>query len=224
MKKISIRQALIDAADETDAGIMRYEMQAVKWAKYIEGEIGSYGGYKLKAKAFHVTGSTIDLPGDCLQVLRLIHGDYEDDITSHYKDTHGVVLYKDPRATLEDVGIAFWAPADVIEIPEMMWEQIIDQLQLILELHGRTVTMIYMATETDPDGYWMVAESHIKAISSYIIYMYSKKKLWNSFTKDKMTRQNDFNMVLMYKEEYSRAIRNARAIDGDETELERRQY
>ena len=85
MKKVSIRQAIVDAIDETDPSANRYEAQMIKWAKYIEREIGSLNAYPRYAKLYEVTGHTIELPDNCLQVLAVIPGDYEDDVNAYYK-------------------------------------------------------------------------------------------------------------------------------------------
>ena len=64
MKRISLRQAIIDAVEETDANLARYPNQSLKWAKYIEREIGSLLGYKIKSKLITLTGYYLDLPDD----------------------------------------------------------------------------------------------------------------------------------------------------------------
>ena len=41
MKRVSIRLATINAIEQSDENLSRYPNQMLKWAKYIEQEIGS---------------------------------------------------------------------------------------------------------------------------------------------------------------------------------------
>ena len=69
MKRVPIRQALINAVEQSEEQLGRYMNQMLKWAKYIEKEIGSLNGYPVKSKAIIVSGSIVDLPDDCYEVI-----------------------------------------------------------------------------------------------------------------------------------------------------------
>lgn len=224
MKKISIKQAIVNAVDETDSSLTRYEVQAMRWARYIEREIGSINAYDFKAKAFEVEGSTMDVPKNCLRVRRIVYGDYENQLHAVYRDIRGTVLEKDERTDLDPVKVSYWAPAEIPYVPDVMWEERVDIIQFVYEMKGRTVTIFYDAIEVDNNGYWMVSENHIKAITDYIIYMFAKKHLWKTIKSDRMLRQGELANIQMMKNEYSSSIRNARALDNEESEFERKQY
>lgn len=224
MKKVSIRQAIIDAVDNTDPSMMRYELQALKWARYIEKEIGSINGYILKANSFIVDGDNMDVPADCVRIRKIIYGDYENELNSIYKNILSPDLMKDERTIDDVVSVKLWMPAEIGFVPDVMWEQRIDKIQFMNEMRGTTITLFYNAMELDEQGYWLVSENHIKAITDYLIYMLSKKYFWRGIKGEKMIRQGDFNNIELLRRTYERSIRNARATDDNESEFERKQY
>ena len=226
MKKANIRQAILDAIDQTDPTLMRYEAQMMKWSKYIEKEIGSVNGYPRAAKLYEVTGSTIILPDDCLQVLRVVAGDYEDDINVYYRTWNDALIQTTTQTEyLDGVDIDWiWKPVDARYINEMFWEQVGNQLNLISTFTEQEITIIYNHLETNDQGYYLVNDSHLDAITKYIIYMFSKKSMWNNFKSAKMLRAGAMEFSRELKRDYHASIRNARAADGKETPFETEQY
>ena len=224
MKRISMRQAFVNAIDETDPTLTRYENQAMKWGKYIEREIGSYSGQRLQAKAYTVEGSVIMLPDNCLHVLEVIHGDFEEQVNKFYQNSFELAVNEDVREINDQVEVKLWSPMDQYVVPRMQWEQFGDQLELTTNMNGRTVTLFFMGIEVDSQNYWMVNQSHVKAITDYMIYMFAKKHLWRSLKSEKMIRQTEIVNLRDLKFIYEASIRNARAQDGNETEYERRRY
>jgi hypothetical protein len=226
MKKVNIRQAFTDAVDQTDPGLIRFEAQMFKWAKYIEKEIGSINGYPRAGKLYTVTGSTIVLPDNCLQVLRVVPGDYEDDINVYYRDINDVLIQTTEQTDyLDEVDIDYvWKPLDGQYISELFWEQIGNELNLVSTFTDQEITVIYNHLEKNDQGYYIVNDSHIDAITKYIVYMFGKKNLWNNFKSAKMIRTGAIEFVRELKRDYNIAIRNSRAEDGAETPFETEQY
>ena len=226
MKKVNIRQAFIDAVDQTDSTLMRFEAQMFKWSKYLEKSIGSINGYPRAGKKYTVTGSTIVLPDDCLQVLRVVPGDYEEDINIYYRTINDVLVQRTTQTDYLD-GIdldLLWKPLEGSYVNELFWEQIGNELNLVSTFTAQEITLIYNKLEKNNEGYYIVNDSHIDAITKYIIYMFAKKNLWNSFKSVKMLRVGAMEFVKDLKRDYNIAIRNARALDGAETPFETEQY
>lgn len=227
MKRISIRQAMIEAIEQTDEGLGRYPNQMLNWAKYIEKAIGSKNGYKVKSAASFVTGSSITLPDDCYSVLGIIPGNWEDETNIQYRNISNPMIQEDILSGADVYGrdlSKLWIPENTTWINETYWEIVGNEIQLINQYTNQELTLVYQYNETDDKGYWIVNESHIPAIAKYIVYMYSKKYLWKSLKGEKMLRQGTVMTVKDYKNEYNRAIRNARAEDGQETPFEKAQY
>lgn len=218
---------MIDAVEETDANLARYPNQALKWAKYIEREIGSYLGYKVKAKTITLNGCYLDLPTDCYRVEGVVLGDYEDECNIQYRDITYPIIREE---TIEGADVydrdltKLWIPAETTWVSRLFWEEIGDQLHMINEYEDQDVTLIYNYTETDDKGYWLVNESHIDAIKKYIKYKYSEKYRWKMLKSDKLLRQGHLVVIEDLKRDYNLAVRNARAEDGRESPFETEQY
>jgi len=221
MKKVSIRQAILDAIGDTDEQMGRYPNQLLKWAKYIEKEIGSALGYPVKNEMQVITGCYLDLPADCYRVIGVIPGDWEDQLNIQYRDL------KSPLYNIDEVSdeISYvWFPENTTWVNPTFWEEIGDQLHLIKEYEDQEMTLCYQYIPTDEKGFWMVNESHIDAIKKYLIYMMAYKFRWKIFKSDKLLRPGHIETLKDYKRDYSIAVRSARAEDGKESEFERVQY
>lgn len=226
MKKVNIRQSFIDAVDQTDPSLMRFEGQMMKWATYIEKEIGSINGYPRAGKLYTVTGSTIVLPDNCLQVLRILAGDYEEDLNAYYRSANYNMIQTSTQVGYADgIDIDYvWIPANVTAIPEMFWEQIGNEVNLIATYTNQEVTVLYNHLEKNDQGYYIVNESHLDPITKYIKYNFANKNLWRTFKSEKLLRASSMEFTKDLRREYHVAIRNARAEDARETPFETEQY
>ena len=227
MKRLSIRQAMINAIEETDENLGRYPNQSLKWAKYIEREIGSKNGYKVKAKTMTLTGCYLDLPPDCYRVIGVVPGDYEDQCNIQYRDITNIIIQEDTIAGADvyDRDLTkLWVPAETTWVKNLLWEEIAEQLHMIQEYENKVMTLIYNYIETDQKGYWIVNESHINAITKFIIFKYSKKYYWKIFKSGILLRQGHIATVKDLERDYNVAVRGARAEDGKESPFEVEQY
>lgn len=221
MKKVSIRQAMIDAIGDTDDQTGRYPNQLLKWAKYIEKEIGSRLGYPVQNTLHNITGCFLDLPDNCYRVLGVIPGNFVNQLNIQYRDL------RNPLVTIDKVTdeISYiWKPENTTWANPLFWEEIGDQLHLINQYNGQEVTLVSQYIPTDDKGFWLVNESHIDAIKKYMIYMMAYKFRWKIFKSDKLLRSGHVETLNELKRDYSIAVRSARAEDGKESEFERSQY
>lgn len=221
MKKVSIIQPILDAVDETDDSIVKHMNTLIKWAKYCEKAIGSVNGYPVKQTLAVVTGVTMKLPDDCYRPLCLFLGDLTETLNLRYAENglqtiHVENLSDDEQ--LEHVWDDLAYPAN----KQLQWEEIGDSLSLVDELNNQDVTLVYQYIQTDMQGYWLVNDSHVEALKRYIIYQIAKKYQFKNFKSDKLTRQADIAMVKEYERLYSVAIRNARALDTHESQIDTR--
>ncbi len=224
MSRKSIKHAIVNAIDETDASLGRYEVQMIKWAQYIEKAIGSKDGYKRIAKAYTVEGSEIEKPEGCVKVLKVLYGNHEDRINSYYQSQERLLVNKTHEVMDGMKIIIGWSEAENYIVSELIWDEYGDKINFLNELKGREITIFYNKIDVDEEGYWIVQESHIKAITDYIIYMFAKKNLWKTLRSDKMIRSTELMNIDKLEAKYAKSIRNARAEDGNETPFEKIQY
>lgn len=229
MKKLSIRNAVVNAIEEMDESTSRYQNQMLVWAKYIEREIGSALAHSFKAKAAIVNNCLIDIPIDCYRVHGLVPGNNEDQCNLRYRNLNEPIIQEDTRI-IEDNGtreidtVYLWIPLNTTWIQFMLWEEIGEYISLVRNYDGQQVTIIYQKIDLDKNGYWLVNESHLDAIKKYIIYMTAKKFGWREFKSNKMLRANTLAYIHDLKNDYNIAVRNARANDGRESPFEKSQY
>ena len=218
---------MIEAVEMTDEGLNRYPVQMLKWAKYIEKEIHSLLGYKIKSVSKSLTGCYFDLPSDCYHVIGMVPGNYEDECNMQYRDLSEPLIQDDMVTDynlLSRNDSMLWIPVNTTWVREMWWEEIGDQLHMIDTFTDQEMTLIYQYIKTDQKGYWIVNESHIDAIAKYIVYMYAKKYRWKMFKSDKLLRQGHILTLEDLKSDYNIAVRHARAEDGKESPFEQEQY
>jgi len=199
----------------------------MKWAKYLEREIGSKKGYKIKALKINLTGSVIDLPDDCYRVIMLLPGDYEDQANAEYADLGYVNIRQDERlaATTEyDDYSWYWKPAEVTPISEILWEEVAEQLRLPVEYSEQDITIIYQYIETNEYGFWIINQSHADAITKYVKFKIAEKYNWKTFKSDKLLRQGHLTFVAQLERDYNIAVRHARAEDGQVTPFQKEQF
>jgi hypothetical protein len=218
MKRVDIRTAIYTAIDETDAATEKYMVQIMKWAKYIERSIGSFHGYPIKAKTETVTGCTLMLPDDCYRPLELLPGDYEDECNVYYLAIDPQILKEDVR---EDEITLTWLPMNSTRVSPKYWTMTGEQLNLLREYEGQEMTLVYQYIETTLDGYWIVNESHLEAISRYIKYKLADKYNWRVYRGDKLLRNSHLEYKRELKDEYNESVRNARALDAEDDPYEK---
>lgn len=221
MKKVNIQQALNNAIEETVDSNEKYMASMYKWACYIEKQIGSYYGYKLKALAKQITGVYYQLPEDCYRPIAVIPGNYEQQYNARFFGaSEGIVTVE----TRDDDVELVWTPMNSSKLNEVFWAESGERLVLAEEFSNYILTLIYQYIETDPQGFWLVNESHIKAITDYLIYKLESKLLARKSKSQKMLRSGDVEYVRMLQNEYENSVRDARVQDAENNEkIERRQ-
>ena len=218
MKKVSIRQTILNAIDDTDDNIARHMNMLIKWAKYCEKAIGSKNGYRIKSSLHTVTDGEIMSPDDCYKVWGIIPGDYTDQLNLRYMNLDTINVHVENVS--DDLDFEWvWGDLSTTKLPSMLWEEIGDRITIVDQYEDTDVTLVYQFIEVGEDGYWLINETHVDAITKYLIYMYAKKFMFKNFKASKLTRQSDLFMLKMYKDDYSHAIRNARALDGEESPM-----
>jgi len=225
MKRVKIQQAIIDAIDETDPSLARFQNQMMKHAKYIERAIGSKYGYKIKSVLLNVTGSVEDLPDDCYRVVMILPGDYTDQYNAMFANQGYVPIRSDDDLAAADEDYTWlWVPQEVSPIDPSTYEEVAEQLIFPADYQEQELTLIYQFIETDENGFWIVNESHIDAIKKFVIFKMAKKYIWKLFKSDKLLRQGKLAYMRELEREYSIAVRHARAEDGRESTYQKEFY
>lgn len=215
MKKVSVKQAIIDAIELSEPGMGRHMNFLIKKAKYIEKKIGSNLAHPVKAVSVHVTGCQVDIPDNCYTVMSVLRGNYSERCNAEFM-SHGTILMVEYDEDIDPSETFTWMPLELPYVRRALWREYGDSIHLVDEFNDEDVTIIFQEIETDPQGMWIVSESHIDAIMKFLIFIYAKKFQFKAMMSDKMVRSNYLQILAGYEREYSISVRNARSEDARE--------
>ena len=215
MKKISVNQAIIDAIELSEPGMGRHMNFLIKKAKYIEKAIGSNLAHPVKALNVHADECSIDIPDNCFSVMSVLLGSYADQCNAAFL-SHGTILMVEYDEDIDPPETYTWIPAEFPYVRRMLWREEGGSINLVDQYKDKDITIIFQEIETDSNGMWLVSESHIDAITKFLIFSYAKKYQFKAMMSDKMVRNNYLQQVASYERDYSIAVRSARADDARE--------
>jgi hypothetical protein len=213
MKKVSVNQAIIDAIELSEPGMGRHMNFLIKKAKYIEKAIGSNLAHPVKALNAHAHGCKVDVPDDCFAIMSILIGSHADECNASFL-SHDTVLMVEYDEDIDPPEVFTWIPAQFPFIRRMLWREEGDYLNLVDQYQDQDITIVFQKIETDPDGMWLVSESHIDAITKFLIHQYAKKYQFKAMMSDKMVRNNYLQQLASYERDYSIAVRSARSDDA----------
>lgn len=213
MKKVSVKQAIVDAIEMSEPGMGRHMNFLIKRSKYIEKKIGSNLAHPVKALSVHVSGCQVGIPNNCYAIICVLRGNYEERCNAEFM-SHGNTLMVEYDEDIDPPETFTWIPLELPYIRRTLWREYGDSIHMVDEFDDEDVTIIYQEIQTDPDGSWIVSESHIDAITKFLIHQYAKKFQFKAMMSDKMVRNNYLQILAGYERDYSIAVRNARSEDA----------
>lgn len=211
---ISIKNPIIDAMDQLAIDHDKLIPLFTRWATLAEKEIGSRGAYVTKRKVLNIEHCVACLPSEAVYIEIALLGDQGCDCgdlmsnicgcinTSAFGGSDGTFLIVD-IGTNGGTSIMGYVP-HTIQNNKLIFQQ---------DMDGQQVTIQYLAQETDEEGFVLIGQNHVLAITEYIIWKYYRRKTnMNSLEYGKMN---------MAKEEWTRECGHARAVDSQLTESDR---
>lgn len=213
---VSIRNAIQDAIDDIGLDHDKDIPLFTNWAIKCEKGIRSYYQFTKKRAVLDIEGCSACLPDDAVFLQRAILGDHGCDCEDLFNtwcntyQTNGLAgLGSDQNSFLiVDIGTTtsygYSYVAHEVQDNKIIFEK---------NLNGQKVTIQYLGYQYDCDGFLMVNENHLNAITNYICYKY--------FLRKKRKSNDDFNSVNHYNREWHRYVADARAKDSELTETDR---
>lgn len=222
MQKVKLKQAILEFTENTDDVDARQIIVLEKWAKNCEKSIGSYFGYVPKSFLSAVDENEIPLPDDCAKLVEVFYGDQTDKVLDIFFRN-----LEDPLIRESEIGVDLflWSALEAYLVARILWQVHGNVIIVDSEFDEEAVTLAYLAYDTDEHNNIIVNESHIDAIWKHLKYMSAEKDIWKVFkSKDRLLRRSHLEYIAHLKSERNRAIRNARAIDGEPGSRERQQF
>lgn len=223
MKTISIRQALTEFLENTDAenSVLYDEISLLRWAKKADVAIGGTYAFVRSSKLYTSVDNVITLDDSVLKIYKVLLGDHTD------KD-----IYK------MDDKISYYATVSITPAQEnyvyesQLWNDIsypiyaeeinyfIQNGKIILPIEyvDKDVTIVSYSYPKNKDGDIMVNENHIDAIVAYL----ESKIMDKSIKSKKLKGRRVFNDDLMIQRDLrmvkGHEMRNAGVRDREENE------
>jgi hypothetical protein len=170
-KKVSIKRAVQQALD--DLGIEENTLVPVFkiWAADAENEIGSFTQYKKKNYVLDVCQCRATLPCEAKAVLATMLGDHGCDCDLKFNQVQLAINTSQlPFNLTYEFNIG--GPACR---RDLSWKIQNNELVFDENYHNQKVTVQLLIQEVDEEGWMLINENHVRAISSYIEYMYMKR-------------------------------------------------
>jgi len=232
IKRVSILQTITDFAEKTDDPIAKDHLLLMKLAKRVEREINTFRSRTLKAFTQTVDGTTLDLPLDTFKVEKVYPGDLTDDIANYYLDLQPLnaanVQYSQLDIQRNSSYIIqedfLWANLDrYLWLDTKLWDIVNEQLVFPSGYVNHDMTIFYRAWEVDGNGYILINESHVDAISAYFKYYIAERTNWKRFRSQRMIRGGEVSFERDLKQDYLFARSRAKSDDLERTPMDRRE-
>ncbi len=215
-KLISIHDAVYNAFQDTGVDVATMTPVFMRWAIYAEKQIGSIYGWKKLNAVLTGKGCRVSLPTDCMSIQRVVFGDFGCNCDS-LMDSCGLwaaqnwaIQNLDNGPFIQNGGDMFlMIDLDPSQPQSISWGLCGNpyEIQDNSLVYGRSVdkqkvTIRYLGYEKDCDGFLLINENHIEALTSYIKWQYanltrytpSKMDIWD-VTNNKKEWVEQRNMV-----------------------------
>jgi len=223
MKKVTIKRAILDMIEETDDTLLRELPLLKKWAVKADARIGSYYNYEKKNYVIEVENCSADIPCGVVHVLGIILGDAGCDCDVDF--TSSMNIWTD---TLDYIStdvlesqVVTWSDGTA-NIVQLDWEIQNGKIVFSSDYDGQYITIQGLSYEMDSEGYPIIYESHIDAISLFLKRKVLDREKWRLLKTGNDIRALQNELVLLERA-YHRAVRYARTEDDPITESQRRQ-
>lgn len=216
-KLISIRNPVIDAITLLGLDHDKDMPALTRWAELAELEIGSRYQYERKRVVLDITGCSACLPTDAMKLERAILGDHGCDCEDLFATciTNGSIYNDQSNQDLSGFLIVDLAATtgSTQGYGIVMYEIQDNKILFMNDYDGQKVTIQYLGLVTDCDGFMMVGQNHVRAITAYLMYMNMARK--------KRKTGNEMQEMIMWRNEWNLLCSHARADDAELTETDR---
>ena len=211
---ISIKNPIIDALDMVGADRSVDMPIFTTWAIQAEKEIFSTPPLKRTRAVLDIVGCRAEIPC-CVSVLEgAIMGDHGCDCGDLFN-----------RYCLGNIFIADGTPSGMLIVDYdssveggftgYLAYQIQDNhIVFRNNMDGKKVTIQYKGYQEDEDGFIMISENHVRAITEYILWKYGVR---SEYTQKQLSMQS----TMLHKQEWFRLCKHSRALDNMLNDSER---
>lgn len=217
-KAISIKNAIIDAQLLLGLDHDKDNSVFTTWAYRAEQEIGTKATMERKRVVLTIEGCAACLPDDAAILEGAIMGDQGCDCADLFARVccGGTVFVNN-----SDANLSGFLVVDVYgsegEVAYGVVDYTIQDNKIVFSSNydGQQVTVQYQGYKTDCDGFLMIGENHVRAISAFI--------LWHEYIRRSKKNLSYLGQVRYWENQWNTLCSHARADDGELTMPEREQ-
>jgi hypothetical protein len=220
-KLISIKNAVQNTFEDIGIDITKDIPVFTRWAVAAEREIGSYYSYRKKISVLTIENCRAKLPCDAMAVQIVIGGDQGCDCGDLFSrcsvlSNNSVALTS--ISTFSNTN-SFLVVDSTFGLNDLRftstgWDIQNDYLVFKSNLDGEKVTIQYLGLEVDCDGFPLICENHLEAITEYIMYKYCMR---SRFSANKI----DLGDAKLHFAEWNRLCSHSRAMDNEISESDK---
>lgn len=221
-KLISIKNPIINALTIVGADRAKDMPVYVNWAMEAEKEIGSFYGFVKKKVVLDITGCKAEIPCDAVYIQMAVMGAQDcncNDLTDlcdlNGIQVNGPLAPISPPEALDQSGFLIVDFGSTRGLRTVDFQIQNNKIVFSSNQTSQHVTVQYLGVELDCDGLPMIGENHVRAIEHYILYRYAIRSKFSS-------NPININDTMLFKGEWDRLCKHARADDAELSPTERR--
>lgn len=223
MKTVSIRQALTEFLENTDAdqSSLYDEISLLRWAKKADIAVGGLYAFERSSKLYTAADNIITLDNDVLKIYKILLGDHTSEDLYFKEDTKSYYATVSITPDQENYLTEYQLWNDIsFPITSQDINFVIQDGKVILpvEYADKSVTIFSYSYPKNNEGDMMVNENHIDAIRATLESKMMDKSIKSRKLRGKRIFNDDFVIQRDLRMLMGHEIRNARVRDSEENE------
>ena len=204
-KKVSIKRAVQQALD--NLGIDENDLTPVfqVWAADAEDAIGSYTQYKKCNYVLDACNCRVSLPCETKAVIAMMLGDHGTDCDLKFSQVLTSI-----NTSQQPFNLAYsFSSLGLTCNKSISWKIQNNEMVFNENLTDKKITVQLLIQEVNSDGWMLINDNHVRAIATYIEYMYMKR------SRHKIGGRNySMGEIETVHQEWYRLCANAHATDA----------
>lgn len=191
-KLVSIYDAIYNAFEDTGIDVKAQTPVFARWAIDAEKKIGSYYGWKKQFAVLIGNHCRVELPNNCMRVQRMVIGDYGCSCDALMSSSYDWAISNIDNGAFINTGAEVFSlqidldpTGNNFNMYDNKFEIQNNNMVFGRSVDKQKVTIQFLGYEVDCNGFIMVSENHILAITDYIKWNVAKR---SRFSPVKMER------------------------------------
>jgi hypothetical protein len=208
-KKVSIKNAILQAVDSTSDFYLNSLPVLMKWAK--QSYVRINGFYSCKEDIIHLTcvGNRAELPLDAVRVNYIFHGNV--DVTTLLSISNAIATYLLTIFTDGQNQVLLYSGTVLPSPTGIGWHVQDNHIIFDTSLDGKEITVSQLILQSDDDHYPLIDEEQVEAIGKFLEIKLAEKENSKKFVVGQL-RNSDIVFVKELERKYRRLVGQSRPV------------